>query len=522
MNALTLPDRTADAIKAEPAVGLSWVPLVALGLVWAQVVSRLQLEWSINPQYSYGWAVPFLCLYSAWRRRETLPAPSRPLWPGLGLVFALLAVLAFIPIRLVQEANPDWRLLSWAMSLGAVCITFAVVNLAGGLRWCRHFAFPILFFLVAVPWPTQFEQMVIQGLMRVVASINVEVLNAIGIPAVQLGNLIEVGSGVVGINEACTGVRSLQATLMISLFLGELYSFSTSKRLLLIAAGAALAFVCNLGRTFFLVYVGSERGFDAIGKWHDPAGFTILIICLFGLWLISIWMQRGVREETAAAPSRATGHKISRFLLVGLVGGALAAEATTQIWYGMHEAGESRLPAWSVRWPEAETGYADVPIAEQAQELLRYNEGGGATWVSDNGTRWSMFFFKWLPGRTAGLFLKNHRPDICLPASGMRLMGEARHKFFVVNGAPLPIRSYVFENGSEVLHVYYCYWDGSVPDAGTVNDENWTAAGRLEAVRRGKRDVGTQMLQLIASGYESEAEAERAVRAQLERIVTRG
>ena len=53
----------------------------------------------------------------------------------------------------------------------------------------------MLFFLVAVPWPTQFEQVVIQGLMRAVASINVEVLNAIGISAVQMGNVIEVGSG---------------------------------------------------------------------------------------------------------------------------------------------------------------------------------------------------------------------------------------------------------------------------------------------------------------------------------------
>ena len=44
-----------------------------------------------------------------------------------------------------------------------------------GLRWVRHFAFPILFFFVAVPWPTSLEQMVIQGLMRADALINVEV-----------------------------------------------------------------------------------------------------------------------------------------------------------------------------------------------------------------------------------------------------------------------------------------------------------------------------------------------------------
>jgi hypothetical protein len=32
-------------------------------------------------------------------------------------LLAILATAFFLPIRLIQEANPDWRLLSWAMSL---------------------------------------------------------------------------------------------------------------------------------------------------------------------------------------------------------------------------------------------------------------------------------------------------------------------------------------------------------------------------------------------------------------------
>ena len=112
------------------------------------------------------------------------------------------------------------------MAVCAVVISGAGVYLAGGNSWLRHFTFPILFFLVAVPWPTSLEQIVIQGLMRIDALINVEILTAIGIPAVQLGNVIEVGSGFVGIDEACTGIRSLQATFMVSLFLGEFYGFS--------------------------------------------------------------------------------------------------------------------------------------------------------------------------------------------------------------------------------------------------------------------------------------------------------
>src|SRR5205085_8693582 len=172
------------------------------------------------------------------------------------------------PIRLIQEASPDWRLLSWGMAGSAAVITGAGIYLSGGRPWLRHFAFPILFFFVAVPWPTSLEQFVIQGLMRADALINVEVLNAIGISAVQLGNVIEVGTGFVGIDEACTGVRSLQATLMVSLFLGEFYGFQAGRRLLLILSGAVLAFGCNLVRTFLLVSLGAEHGSETIARWH--------------------------------------------------------------------------------------------------------------------------------------------------------------------------------------------------------------------------------------------------------------
>jgi hypothetical protein len=104
----------------------------------------------------------------------------------------------------------------------------------------------------------------------------------------------------------------------------------------------------------------------------------------------------------------------------------------------------------------------------------------------------------------------------------MKLRGNAGSKLLTVNGIPLPIRSYVFENGGRLLHVFYCYWDGTPPDPSMANYENWTAAGRLESVKRGKRDVGTQMLEIVAWGYEDEAKAEQAALEQLQQIIRPG
>jgi exosortase len=518
MNAATSPP---PPIVMPASRGMNWFPLAVFALVWLELISRLRFEWSINPQYGYGWTVPFLAAYIFWRRSQNAPSPSPVDGKFLPGLLIILAAAFLIPIRLIQEANPDWRLLSWAMALSAAVITAAGIYLSGGMRWVRHFAFPILFFFVAVPWPTNLEQFVIQGLMRADALINVEILNAIGIPAVQMGNVIEVGSGFVGIDEACTGIRSLQATFMVSLFLGEFYEFTILRRVVLVIAGAIMAFFCNLVRTFLLVWLGAEHGSAAIKSWHDPAGHTILMICLLGLWGLSLLM-RSKAEPPAKVPHSPWTLCVPQLVLISLLALTVITEAGTQVWYRAHESDTARLQPWTVTWPSQAANWKSVPIEDSAQELLRYNEGGGGGWTAEDGHNWNMFFFRWLPGRTAGLFIKNHRPDICLPASGMKQRGGVQNKLLTVNGVALPIRSYVFENNGRSLHVFYCYWDGTPAEPGMVDHENWTPKGRLDAVRKGKRDVGTQMLEIVAWGYDDDEKAQQAALEQLSKIVQRG
>jgi exosortase len=518
MNAASSPPLPAVTPESR---GLGWFPIAVFALVWVELISRLRFEWSINPQYGYGWTVPFLAAYIFWRRYQSAPSPSPPDLRIFARLLIVLGALFLLPIRLIQEANPDWRLLSWVMALSAAVITAGGIYLFGGMRWVRHFAFPILFFFVAVPWPTNLEQFVIQGLMRADALINVEILNAIGIPAVQMGNVIEVGSGFVGIDEACTGIRSLQATFMVSLFLGEFYDFSVVRRVVLVIAGALMAFLCNLVRTFLLVWLGAEHGSATIKNWHDPAGHTILMICLLGLWGLSLLLRgKGEAPMKIARPERT--FRVPRSVLASLLALTVLAEAGTQIWYRAHESETARLQPWNVAWPSQAANWKAVPIEDSAQELLRYNEGGGGAWTGEDGHNWNMFFFRWLPGRTAGLFIRNHRPDICLPASGIKQRGGVQNKLLTVNEVALPIRAYTFETHGRSLHVFYCYWDGTPAQAGMVDHENWTPRGRLEAVRKGKRDVGTQMLEIVAWGYDDDEKAERAALEQLSKIVRRG
>jgi exosortase len=132
--------------------------------------------------------------------------------------------------------------------------------------------------------------------MRVNAEIAANLVAFVGIPAEARGNVIEVPTGLLGVDEACSGIRSLQSTLMAAAFLGLLYRRTLFGIFGLVALGSIIAFVCNIVRTTFLTYQGAVNGIEAVDKWHDTAGFTILGVVLVCLWAMSQWLERAERK----------------------------------------------------------------------------------------------------------------------------------------------------------------------------------------------------------------------------------
>jgi exosortase len=342
--------------------------VLPLGYFWFHLIDNLRLEWSSNPQYSYGLVVPLLIvglLIRRWQRiagHLSVTEATNP-WPVLWLAVGL--ALFFLPIRLIESATPEWRPIQWCLAFETVGLTLYLVYLAGGRGWLRQAAFPVLFFLVAVPWPSPLEQPIIQGLSRANACAVVEMLFALQIPAIQHGNVIEVSTGMVGINDACSGIRSLQSSLMISLFIGEYYFFSWRRRLLLVPLSVTLALLLNLCRTSLLSWLAAKKGVDAIAEYHDEAGMTILMICTGLLWAVGWWLNR--RRVSGAASDSGTGSLGSslplgpvvrdkiwhRLKLAGvlLIIWVLVSETGIALWFRMRESHLKPGPSWSVNLP---------------------------------------------------------------------------------------------------------------------------------------------------------------------------
>jgi hypothetical protein len=295
------------------------------------------------------------------------------------------------------------------------------------------------------------------------------------------------------------------------------------RRTVLVLAGAAFAFVCNIVRTSILVWIGANRGTQAIESWHDPAGLTILLVCLFGLWVLSLLLARSTNPLAEIDPPAATNwlQRAPATLFVILAGLTVAGEVGVQLWYRAHQSAFA-ASRWTAQWPEREPDYAGITIPPATQEILRYDQGGGGSWNAPDAHHWMMYFFQWLPGRTAALFVKIHRPDVCLPASGLTLKRDDGIRLIEVNNVKLPVRSYVFDDHGIPLHVTYCYWDAraSYDSVNAAVEEDWSASGRIRAALKGRREIGAQMLELAVWGYQDDLEAKGAVERQLSEIIS--
>jgi exosortase len=550
---------------------MKWaVVLLPLAYLWFRLINNLRLEWATNPQYSYGWVVPFLCIGLLLRRWQAgaeegrgqgseisgKKAEVRPLTSDLRLLTSILVFLAFLylPTRLVEEATPEWRPIQWALGIEAIGLTLCAISLLKGRGWLRQVAFPLCFFFVAIPWPTLIEQPVIQSLTRINSAITVEVLGWTGIPAIQHGNLIEVGTGTVGVDEACSGIRSFQTSLMISLFFGEFYRMSLARRLLLVPAGFILAMAFNVCRMTFLTTVAAKKGVAAIAQYHDPAGIMITLVCTAGLWGLAVIFCKRQKSEIRSQRSEVSNQRsavsdqksevsgprsvvrnqkaegrsqtsdlrplISGVfrLAIALLVWLVAVEAGAELWYRSVESHLAPSPKWTAMFPTNNPTFQTLPIDAKTKYLLRFDEGKQAAWTESDGSRWNASYFSWSPGRVAGYLAKRHTPEICLPATGRKMVSGPELTMMNINGVALPMRSYVFETEGGAMYVFHCRWEAGVDEDTYVTHES-ARFNLIRGIWAGRGKYGQKVLEVIVSGYADSAQAKSALARQLQPLI---
>lgn len=482
------------------------INLGVVALAWSTVIRILWTDWVIDPEYSYGFVVPLLALGLFWRRLWDMPALKIPschlIWLGdaLAIVSALI-LAATIPMA---EANPDWRILGVTASLAAIGISLGMILRIGGWRWLWHLIFPCGFFLVAVPWPRNIEQSVMSVLVSWNIDTTIETLHWLGYEAVRQGNLIVLQTGILGVEEACSGIRSLQGGLMVALFFGEYFRVSLHRRFLLLLVALLSAMFGNLVRSSILGVIASSHGMNAILSWHDPAGFLILLITLIPVVTCALcWRKKIARHNFIKAPAAKyrplepdllrAFHLTSLLIVAAII---IFSIFSTEYWFRSHERQYSVSGGWDLR-PRSSTDAMPVAVPESTLKLLFNPVGFSEKWIGSNGELGQVFYFRWPRGRIAvQSILAMHTPAVCLSNIGMKLVSQLAPQRILINGISFQFHSWLFEQNGHSVYVFNAMpLDVRMPES-VVEGLDDSPLGRLRSLLAGLRNNGQRMIEV--------------------------
>jgi exosortase len=511
-------DRADTAVSWRPIVRFAAVSSAAARclqsavwlLPWLLLVWHLRIPWTRSPQYQYGWVVlPILAYFSWCRWAEIRDLSGR----GRGaFVAAIVGAVLLAPVWWLREATPDWAVINFSLAGLVLGITASLVALRGGWPAARQMLGPLILILAAIPWPYRFETWMIQALSRFVASVTTEVLLWMGAAAEQRHNVIALSTGTVGISEACSGLRSIQSSILAALALGELHRLLWNRRLFLVLTGIALAVAWNVLRNVLLCWVAFARGFEALNRWHDPAGWGILLLSLPVLFFLAARL-RGRTAVAACAATRSTAPPLSNALALAFVFWFAAIIGGVEAWYRAHEDPGLAFQPLEVRWPAAARDFHFDAVPDRTRDVLLCSQAHSASWTHADGTRWAVTSVEWSPRETSPQFARVHRPAVCLQAIGLDLIREQPAQILPVTGGSLAFEPLEMRAGQTPVYVFAALYEHGNRDSVCEIEE--TAWSRFRRALAGQRNHGQQLIEIRVAGFPSYAAALAAVSAHV-------
>lgn len=444
-----------DTLLLERA--LPWCAVAGLAAAW---LLPLHITWQSSPDLGHAWVVPLLMAYLWWERWDERPAiTARPVRAGLwGLAVAL--ALSHALWRLFLTPFPVWPAalaLFTATLVTAVLVGAALVGGRSAVRWVGG---PLVLLLVTMPIPSAVEVSLIGPLRSGMAALAAEISNAAGQPAMASGTSVRLAYNWVGVDEACGGIRSLQACLMIALFFGEWYRLSLPRRTVLALAGIAAALLGNGGRVIFLA-LRADAGPGALEASHDLAGWLAMgtSIVLTG-WLAWHWAGYRLPQQARREPRQAGASSPAWRWATALAAAFLVSETAIHLWYSRFEtAAGQAAPPWAARLPEGRSGFRAEPLTVYARELLRPDHFAAGGWPIGDDRSAAAYYIEWHRGQVARAVPFLHNPTVCLPLAGCELERSLPSLAVRWHGMEIPFFAYRFRRLGEPILVAFTIWD---------------------------------------------------------------
>jgi exosortase len=263
------------------------------------VLTEMAARWSSDPRYSHGYVIPLFALAILAIRWEHRPSrPAAPVAWGLGVIVtgAALQLLGMYVFNY------------WLQGMALIAYAAGIAVLFGGARGLWWALPGIGFLLFMIPLPYRLESALGQSLQRISTDVSVFALQLLGLPVNSSGNVISLGSRLLNVAEACSGLSMLMTFFALVAATAVLIDRPLGWKVLVLLSAPPIAVVANVLRivvTALLYQYASDELAKKI-DFHDAAGWVMMPLGLGLLWL-ELWVLSRVLVVEADAPGPAAG-----------------------------------------------------------------------------------------------------------------------------------------------------------------------------------------------------------------------
>lgn len=250
---------------------------------------------------SLGLYMPAIVLVLAYMKRdEIMAAPRQRWWPAVTLV--ILGLVLHGLGYLVQQTRVS--------IVGFFIGLYGLIGAVWGRRFLQASFFPFCLFIFCVPLASETERITLP--LRLMATHITAFLcrTILGINVIQQGTMIFDAKGhyQYEIAAACSGIKSLSATVAIAIIGGFVSFKSPWRRLVMFVAAFPFAVLGNVLRLSAIIVASEAFGQKAGEFVHDDSILSLLpyVPAIGGVALLMRWLSEGNPKGVAAGTAGVT------------------------------------------------------------------------------------------------------------------------------------------------------------------------------------------------------------------------